>query len=126
MTHMNLDSTKDNRLKLRKEQTDAERKLWSKLRNKRFYDLKFFRQSGIGNYIADFYCPEKQLVIEVDGSQHWEETNIEYDRSRTEYFEKLGIQVLRFPNIDVLMHIDDVLEYIFVFLEDTGNIMISS
>jgi very-short-patch-repair endonuclease len=72
MKLINLHSTKDKRLELRKEQTVAERKLWSRLRNKRLLGLKFYRQSGFDNYIADFYCPDRLLIIEVDGSQHFE------------------------------------------------------
>jgi very-short-patch-repair endonuclease len=64
----NTIQTKTKRIVLRKNQTDAEKKLWARLRNKQFYGYKIFRQYGVGQYIADFYCPRLKLVIEVDGS----------------------------------------------------------
>ena len=63
-------STELDRRRLRKNATDAERKLWSILRSKRMAGLKFFRQYSVGSYILDFYCPERRLAIEVDGGQH--------------------------------------------------------
>jgi very-short-patch-repair endonuclease len=122
MTHINLINTKDKRKKLRAEQTEAERKLWSRIRNRRFLGLKFYRQTGIGNYIADFYCPDKYLVVELDGSQHFTDDSREYDGIRTEYFNKLGIKVLRFTNYNVLMNIDGVLEYMRCCIEEPENV----
>ena len=58
------------RRRLRRETTEAERVLWSKLRNRQFHGLKFYRQYGVEKYILDFYCPEKRLGIELDGGQH--------------------------------------------------------
>ena len=63
-------STKLDRRRLRKNATDAERKLWSILQSRRMAGLKFFRQYSVGSYILDFYCPERRLAIEVDGGQH--------------------------------------------------------
>jgi very-short-patch-repair endonuclease len=123
MKVINRKSTKLTRERLRKIQTDAEIKLWSRLRNKSFMDLKFFRQYGIGTYIVDFYCPRKKLVIEVDGSQHFEETQQYYDLKRTEYFNSLGINVLRFNNGNVLMNINEVLQRIYCFLEEPESFM---
>ena len=122
MKVMNRKSTKSNRQALRKTETDAEKKLWSRLRNKSFQGLKFFRQAGIGNYIADFYCPSQKVVIEVDGSQHFEH-NQEYDILRSVYFNELGIRVVRFNNIDVLMNIDEVLQYLYTFIYEPENIL---
>ncbi len=123
MKLINLYSTKDKRLELRKEQTVAERKLWSRLRNKRLLGLKFYRQSGFGNYIADFYCPDKLLIIEVDGSQHFEKENAEYDRKRTLFFQEHDIRVLRLTNYNVLTNIDGVMEYIRCVIEEPENVM---
>ncbi|HNX01203.1 MAG TPA: endonuclease domain-containing protein [Candidatus Cloacimonadota bacterium] len=123
MKLINLHSTKGKRLELRKEQTVAERKLWSRLRNKRLLGLKFYRQSGFGHYIADFYCPEKLLVIEVDGSQHFEKEKAEYDTQRTAFFKEHDIRVLRFTNYNVLTNLDGVMEYIRIFIEEPENVM---
>jgi very-short-patch-repair endonuclease len=115
--------TKKKRIDLRRTQTDAEKKLWGRLRNKHFMKLKFYRQQGIGNYIADFWCPDKKIVIEIDGSQHQEEPNLEYDNKRKEYFNCLGIRVVRFNNVDVLMNIDEVLEHLYCFIEKQDDVM---
>ncbi len=108
----NLKATKENRRDLRKNQTDAERLLWNKLRNKQFYELKFFRQYGIGQYIADFYCPKVKLAIELDGGQHFKEDGIVYDKKRGNYFIEFGIRTIRFSNLDVLKNLEGVLEKI--------------
>ncbi|HPO05968.1 MAG TPA: endonuclease domain-containing protein [Candidatus Gracilibacteria bacterium] len=85
---------------LRNNPTAQEIILWSRLRIKQF-GYKFRRQHSIGKYIADFYCPEKKLIIELDGWQHTLENNKKYDKERTAYFQKLGYKVLRFWNNDI-------------------------
>ena len=76
---------KETRRNLRNNQTDVEKLLWSQLRNKQFYGLKFYRQYSIGQYILDFYCSKLRLAIELDGGQHGEEDNKEHDNIRAEY-----------------------------------------
>ena len=99
--------------KLRKTMTGAEIRLWARLRKKQINNLQFYRQKPLGKYIVDFYCPTKKLVIEVDGSQHYEEENIEKDKIREYYIKRtLNLKVLRFNNIDVLKNTDGVLERI--------------
>ena len=93
---------------LRRNESDAERKLWSKLRSRQFENLKFRRQQPLGKYIVDFVSLEKKIVIEVDGSQHMESVNIEHDAERTQYLEDEGYTVLRFWNNDVLTNIEGV------------------
>ena len=92
---------------LRKNTTDAERKLWSHLRAKQLNDLKFRRQQPIGRYIVDFVCFEKRLVIELDGGQHSKLEN--KDLKRTQWLQESGYQVIRFWNNQVLQNIDGVL-----------------
>jgi len=101
---------KERRRDLRRNQTDAEKALWKQLRNKGFMGLKFFRQYSVGAYIVDFYCPEHKLAIEVDGGQHADPENMNYDRERTCYLESIGITVTRFWNNDLLQNIEGVLE----------------
>jgi very-short-patch-repair endonuclease len=96
--------------KLRKEMTIAERVLWRQLRAKQFENLKFRRQQPIGDYIVDFVCFEKKLIIEVDGGQHAE--NEEADRERTNWLEDRGYRVIRFWNNDVLRNCSGVMEKI--------------
>jgi very-short-patch-repair endonuclease len=97
------------RKELRKSPTPQESKLWFYLKGNNL-GVKFRRQHGIGPYIADFYCKEKNLVVEIDGSQHIKEK--EYDVERNNYIETLGIKVLRFWNSEVDKNIEGVLKKI--------------
>ena len=101
-----------NAKKLRSNMTKEEIKLWNILRAKRFHSLKFRRQVPIGNYIVDFLCFEKMLIIELDGGQHNIPDNITKDNLRTEYLERLGYKVLRFWNKDVWNNIEGVCKVI--------------
>jgi very-short-patch-repair endonuclease len=96
----------------RKNMTDAERHLWSKVRLKQLEGYQFYRQKVIGNYIVDFYCPRARLVIEVDGSQHYSDEMIRTDRTRDDYMKTCGLKVLRFNDIDVLTNVEGVVESI--------------
>jgi very-short-patch-repair endonuclease len=98
---------------LRKKMTDAERKLWYRIRMKQIKGLQFYRQKPIGNYIVDFYCPKAKLVIELDGGQHYLKTGEEKDKIKDNYLSGLGLKVLRFSDVDVLRDIDSVLEKIW-------------
>ena len=100
---------------LRKNLTDAEQKLWQKLRNKQIHGNKFRRQFVLGNYIVDFVCLDKRLIIEVDGGQHMD--NVDYDLQRDKWLKKQNFKVLRFWNNQVLNEIDSVLEVIVKNLE---------
>ncbi len=96
---------------LRKQSTDAERKLWRHLRNRQAEGYKFRRQQPLGQYIVDFVCLEKRLVVEVDGGQHAEQ--IEYDAQRSAWLESQGFRVVRFWNNQVLEETESVKEAIF-------------
>ena len=90
--------------------TKEERHLWyDYLRNK---DVRFLRQKIIGRYIVDFYCAKANLVIELDGSQHYEDKGIEYDAERTKYLEQNGLTVIRIPNNEINRNFDGVCEYL--------------
>ena len=91
---------------LRNNATEEENRLWFTFLRK--YPVQFNRQRIIGNYIVDFYCLKAKLVIEIDGSQHYEEDKIRYDERRTEYLESLGLKVLRFTNLDVKQNFYEV------------------
>jgi very-short-patch-repair endonuclease len=98
---------------LRREETDAERKLWSELRNRRLCGYKFTRQVPLGPYIVDFLCRSHRLVVELDGDQHaWSET----DAGRTAYLNRYGYSVLRFWNNEVFKETDEVLTTILAVL----------
>ena len=95
---------------LRREQTKEEARLWYQFLSK--YPCRFRRQYVIGNYIADFYCHKAKLVVELDGSQHYDAQAKAYDSRRTNYMESQGIMVLRFSNLDVQQQFRSVCEVI--------------
>ena len=98
---------------LRNNMTDAENMLWLKLRRKQLKGYLFYRQKIIGKYIVDFYCPKVNLVIELDGGQHYSETGQEKDRTRDNVLREMGIKVLRFSDGDVFENIGGVMEGIW-------------
>jgi len=104
---------KDNARTLRSGMTDCEQQLWSRLRRKQVLDVQFYRQKPIGDYVIDFYAPKAKLVVEVDGSQHLEPAQMDYDRRRTTFLESQGLRVLRFDNRQVLQELDGVMEAIY-------------
>ena len=106
----NHSALKSRRRQLRSEQTNAERLLWSKLRNRQLLEIKFFRQYSVGPFILDFYAPTLRLGIELDGGQHAQPVHNEYDRRRTAYLDQQHITVIRFWNNDVLTNLTGVLE----------------
>jgi very-short-patch-repair endonuclease len=98
---------------LRKNMTDAESMLWLKLRRKQLKGHQFYRQKSIGKYIVDFYCPKANLVIELDGGQHYSEVRKAKDRTRDDVLIEMGIKVLRFSDRDVFENIGGVMEGIW-------------
>ncbi|NDV58919.1 endonuclease domain-containing protein [Bacteroides sp. 519] len=118
---INRDDQKAFRKKLRNEPTAAETTLWKFLRNKQLEGLKFRRQQGFGSYIVDFYCPELQLVIELDGENHF--YSEEYDDARTQYLQKeAGITVMRFENKTVFMNLDLIISEILEYRDKKNNL----
>jgi very-short-patch-repair endonuclease len=112
---------KQRRRDLRRDQTEAERAFWLRVRNKQFYGLRFVRQYSIGPYILDFFCPSLRLAIELDGGQHNERDNKEYDEARTQYLTTLGIEVMRFWNNDVLVDMQSVLSKVAGWIDAQHN-----
>ena len=105
---------------LRRNETDAERKLWERLRANRFEGLKFRRQVPIGDFIVDLCCRQRKLVIELDGGQHGEPAGIARDARRTALLQARGYRVIRFWDNDVLTNIDGVMEVILAAISDTS------
>ena len=95
---------------LRKNMTKEERHLWYDFLSS--YPIHFYRQRRIGTYIVDFYCPKAKLIVELDGSQHFEGKALQYDAQRTEYLESLGLLVLRVPNNEFYDNFEGVCDYI--------------
>jgi very-short-patch-repair endonuclease len=106
----NQKSLLPNRKSLRNNPTPFEIILWKYLQNSQLENRKFRRQHSIGNYVADFYCAKEKLIIEVDGDSHFVNDNaVKYDLKRTEFFNSLGIRVLRFSNLEVVESLEGVL-----------------
>jgi very-short-patch-repair endonuclease len=101
---------------LRRDQTDAEQRLWAKLRDRQLCGAKFRRQHLIGPFIADFCCAQGKVIVELDGGQHAED--VAADEKRSRFLEAQGYRVLRFWNHDVLKGTDAVLERIAEALSD--------
>lgn len=95
---------------LRKNMTDEEKHLWYDFL--KGYSIRFYRQKVLGKYIADFYCSKAKLVIEIDGSQHYDDIGLAYDKRRTEFIEKYDLTVLRIPNNEIRENFNNVCEYI--------------
>ncbi len=95
--------------RLRRNSTDAERKLWQRLRSRSIVGFKFARQEPIGLYVVDFICRERRLIVEVDGSQH---ADSKRDLVRDRWLTEHNYRVLRFWNNDVMSNTDGVLETI--------------
>ena len=104
------ESPRDYARGLRRRQTDAERRLWARLRDRRLLGVRFARQVPIGPYIVDFCCREQRLIVELDGGQH--ATRADYDAGRTAFLEGLGYRVLRFWDNEALRNTDGVLQRI--------------
>jgi very-short-patch-repair endonuclease len=97
---------------LRQHATDAEQLLWDQIKNRKLAGLKFRRQHAISKFIADFYCHEKKLVVEIDGSVHELAEVKEKDDRKEDWFKELGLKTIRFSNKQVLCEMDFVLETI--------------
>ena len=106
---------------LRREMTDAEQLLWLRLRRKQLMGVQFYRQKPLGNYVVDFYAPRAKIVVEVDGSQHHEPAAMKADAERDEYLSGLGLNVLRFDNLQVLRETESVLDTIRMAIAKAGE-----
>lgn len=102
---------RENARYLRKNMTREEKHLWYDFLNT--FKPRFQKQRAIGKYIADFYCHKARLVIEIDGSQHYEEEFLAYDNARSEYFSSLGIKTIRFSNREINEKFQSVCECIY-------------
>jgi very-short-patch-repair endonuclease len=103
---------------LRTNLTDAEKRLWQKLKRRQIGTMKFRRQQPIGQFIVDFVCLERRLIVEVDGGQHAERRN--HDAKRTSWLESRGYRVLRFWNNEVLASTEAVVQKIFDAVSEDG------
>jgi very-short-patch-repair endonuclease len=105
----------NNAKSLRKEMTKEERRLWYEfLKN---LPVTFYRQKMVGNYILDFYYAPSKIAIELDGSQHYEDEEIEYDKKRDDYLNSLGIKVLRYTNLQIHQNFKDVCNDILKYID---------
>ena len=111
---------KANAKRLRKEMTDAEKRLWWHLRARLpLVGTHFRRQVPIGPFVVDFVCLEYRLIIEVDGDQHGTDQALAYDARRDAYLQRSGFSILRFSNREVMSELDSVLDTVFAALAAT-------
>ena len=103
---------------MRNDPTEAERKLWGALRNRRLCDLKFYRQVPIGPYIVDFICHDHGVVVELDGVTHSEDSEIVHDEKRSRYLQSLGLVVHRVWNTDIYCHFADAVDGIYAVVTE--------
>ena len=99
--------------RLRKEMTDAEKLLWSRIKGKQLKGLQVYRQKPIGRFVVDFYCPKAKLVIELDGGQHYSQELRAKDEERDRYMMTQGLKTLRFSDNEVFENLTGVLEEIW-------------
>ena len=116
MTIPKNNSQLENARRLRREMTPHERKLWYLFLRK--YPVIIYKQRIIGRFIVDFYCASAGLVIEVDGSQHYEPQEIAYDVERSAFLSTLGLDVLRFSNRDIDRDFRGVCEQIHITIQN--------
>ena len=116
MTIPKDNSQLENARRLRREMTPSERKLWYLFLRK--YPVKIYKQRIIGRFIVDFYCASAKLVIEVDGSQHYEPQGMAYDAERSAFLSALGLEVLRFSNRDIDRDFRGVCEEIDITIQN--------
>ncbi|MBQ8931887.1 MAG: endonuclease domain-containing protein [Ruminiclostridium sp.] len=109
----------ENAKKLRKNMTKEEKHLWYDFLCK--YPIRFLKQKIIDNYIVDFYCHDARLIIELDGSQHYEDEGLKKDKIRTERIEKRNLTVLRIPNNEVNRNFREVCDYIDINVKEKIN-----
>jgi len=107
--------------RLRREATDAERKLWALIRNGQLAGLKFRRQHEYGPYILDFFCALHRLALEADGSQHFDPAGIQADERLAAYLGSRGVRVLRFTNLEILHESESAIDRIQQALEETPS-----
>ena len=117
MNKLHNKNLSQNSKNLRKNMTKEEKHLWYDfLKN---LPIQFYRQKIVGSYIVDFYCAAEKLAIEVDGSQHYEDAGVIYDKKRDEFLKSNGITVLRYSNADINTRFDgvceDILEYLKIY-----------
>ena len=98
---------------LRSNMTDAEKLLWSRLRAKQLKGRQFYRQRIIGDYIVDFYCPKANLIVELDGGQHYTDEGIKKDKRRDDYMMDQGYKILKFSDREIFENLTGVIEKIY-------------
>ena len=114
----NKKELKSLRQNLRNNMPPAEKILWSKLKGKQLEKYKFRRQHSIDQFILDFYCPQAELAIEIDGDSHYDTGKSEYDVERSRKIESYGIKIIRFTNKDVYDSLDGVVDQILKELKE--------
>ena len=117
----NIHPLKARRRELRNAPTPAEIVLWRHLQRRQLLGKKFRRQFSIGKYVVDFFCPECNLAVELDGASHYSILREDYESERTQYLEGLGVRIVRFENRLVFENIEGVLDTIRETVREMGS-----
>ena len=118
VSRFNKKELKGLRQNLRNNMPPAERILWSQLKGKQLEKYKFRRQQSIDDFIIDFYCPQAELAIEIDGDSHYDTGKPEYDAERSRKIESHGIKIIRFSNTEIYESLDGVIDHILKQLKE--------
>lgn len=108
MEIFNLKKSKPTKNRIKKDLTAEEKQIWDFIKDRKLYNLKFKKQTEIGKYTANFYCPEIEFIIEIDNNKH----TIKYEKTRTEYFQSLGVTSLRFTSSEIKSDLEEILKKI--------------
>lgn len=115
----NTQANRTKRKQLRHSIPETEVIMWSRLQGKKLFGYKFRRQYSVGRYVVDFYCAQAKLAIEIDGDSHFTDEAEKYDLEREKYISSIGIRTLRFTNLEVRKKLNEVLEKIFVEIQNS-------
>ncbi len=108
MEIFNLKKSKPTKNRIKKDLTAEEKQIWNYIKDRKLYNLKFKKQTEIGKYTANFYCPEIEFMIEIDNGKH----TIKYEKTRTEYLQSVGIIDLRFTSSEIKSNLNEILQRI--------------
>ncbi|UUV18115.1 endonuclease domain-containing protein [Fusobacteria bacterium ZRK30] len=108
MEIFNLKKSKSTKNRIKKDLTAEEKQIWNYIKDRKLYNLKFKKQTEIGKYTANFYCPEIEFIIEIDNDKH----TIKYEKTREEYFQSIGITSLRFTSSEIKSDLNEILKKI--------------
>lgn len=117
MEIFNLKKSKPTKNRIKKDLTAEEKQIWDYIKDRKLYNLKFKKETEIGKYTANFYCPEIEFIIEIDNNKH----TIKYEKTREEYFRSIGVTSLRFTSSEIKSDLNEILKKIEATVSNLKN-----